>query len=132
MSLTDLTTADIAKITKLLERKEALQNEVAAIDEQLMAIEKGQKAPAASTNGHITRSGSTRASGRGRRRNARGSVKEQIIALLQSAGKQGISIKELAESLNTKYGNVSVWFQSTGKRIPQVKRVAPARYAWIE
>src|SRR2546425_3199947 len=79
---------------------------------------------------------------RGKRRVSRGVVakvkgrstgaplKERIVHTLKSAGKSGVSVKDLAAKLGTSYGNVSVWFHTTAKGINEIKKVEPGRFAW--
>jgi len=60
----------------------------------------------------------------------RGQLKERIIRTLKAAGKPGVTVKDLASRLGTSYGNISVWFRTTAKRVKEVKKVAPGRFAW--
>lgn len=57
----------------------------------------------------------------------KGGVKEQIVALLEKAGAKGISVKDIAEKLDVKPGNIHVWFATTGKSVG-VDKVAPGVY----
>ena len=57
--------------------------------------------------------------------------KEGIIELLKSAGKDGISVKDVALKLGVKSQRVFVWFSGTGKKVKQIKKTAPAKYAWV-
>jgi hypothetical protein len=57
-------------------------------------------------------------------------LKERIIQSLKSAGKSGLTVKDLASKLGKSYGNVSVWFHTTAKGINQIKKVEPGRFAW--
>ncbi len=61
----------------------------------------------------------------------RGAVKEAIISVIKGAGKAGITVKDVAETLGIKYANASVWFGSTGKKVREIKRVARGTYAWV-
>lgn len=58
----------------------------------------------------------------------RGELSENIIRALGAAGDKGLKIKDLAEKVGANYRNVSVWFVTTGKNYPKVKKVAPAHY----
>ena len=64
-------------------------------------------------------------------RSERGAVKEAIIGIIKGAGKAGVTVKDVAETLGVKYANASVWFGSTGKKIKEIKRVARGTYAWV-
>jgi len=66
----------------------------------------------------------TRKSGKARR----GALTENIIAALSDAGSSGMTIKDLSEKAGTNYRNVAVWFATTGKKNPKIKKVAPATY----
>ena len=57
-------------------------------------------------------------------------MKERIVQSLKSAGKSGLTVKDLASKLGKSYGNVSVWFHTTAKGINQIKKVEPGRFAW--
>lgn len=56
-----------------------------------------------------------------------GGLKEKILALLESAGSEGLKVKEIAAKLGAKPGNIAVWFSTTGKTL--VTKVEPGRYA---
>src|SRR6185503_16177041 len=80
------------------------------------------------------RKGKTRAtrlaSAKATRRSSGTPLKEQILGTLKSAGKSGATVKDLAAKLGKSYGNVSVWFHTTGKGIKEIKKVVPGRFAW--
>ena len=57
-------------------------------------------------------------------------LKERIVQTLKSAGKPGITIKDVAAKLGKSYGNINVWFHTTGKGIKEVKKIEPGRFAW--
>ncbi len=57
-------------------------------------------------------------------------LKERIVGTLKAAGKSGATVKDLAAKLGKSYGNVSVWFHTTGKGIKEIKKVEPGRFAW--
>src|SRR5207237_698019 len=58
----------------------------------------------------------------------RGALTEAILRELRTAGDKGISVKELADKLNAKYKNLYIWFSTTGKKNPAIKKVGPATY----
>ena len=61
------------------------------------------------------------------KRGKSGGLKEKILALLDAAGSEGLKVKEIADKLGAKPGNISVWFSTTGKKL--VTKVEPGRYA---
>ena len=58
-------------------------------------------------------------------------TKEGIIELLKSAGKDGITVKDVALKLGVKTQRVFVWFSGTWIKVKQIKKNAPAKYAWV-
>lgn len=60
----------------------------------------------------------------------RGALQEKIIGALKSSGSRGITVKELSERFGIPYRNVQVWFATTGKKQPGIRKVAPATYRY--
>ena len=60
----------------------------------------------------------------------RGQLKDRIVQNLKAAGKSGATVKDLAAKLGKSYGNISVWFHTTGKGLKEIKKVAPGKFAW--
>jgi hypothetical protein len=58
----------------------------------------------------------------------RGALSGNILATLGAAGSQGVSIKDVATKVGAPYRNVAVWFATTGKKNPKIKKIAPATY----
>jgi hypothetical protein len=58
----------------------------------------------------------------------RGALQEKITAALKSAGPGGITIKDLSEKIGSPYRNLQVWFATTGKKTPGIKKIAKATY----
>jgi hypothetical protein len=57
-----------------------------------------------------------------------GSLRDRILRELKSVGQKGITVKDLAHKLGTNYRNIFVWFVTTGKKNPAIKKVGEARY----
>jgi len=57
-------------------------------------------------------------------------LKERIVQTLKSAGKSGLTVKDLTAKLGKSYGNISVWFHTTAKGMKEIKKVEPGRFAW--
>ena len=57
-------------------------------------------------------------------------LKARIVGTLKAAGKSGTTVKDIAKKLGKSYGNISVWFHTTGKGIKEIKKVAPGKFAW--
>jgi hypothetical protein len=58
----------------------------------------------------------------------RGELRDKILSQLKSAGSGGITIKELSSKIGANYRNLQVWFATTAKNIPGIKKLAPATY----
>lgn len=123
MDITTLTSSDLRKIEALLKSKEKLLAQVEEINAALRAFS-GEPAPSGK-RAYRRSTGSPKAP-----RGKRGAIKEKIIAELQAAGKNGLHMKDLASKLGVKVTNLSVWFFSTGKKIKEIKKLAPATYGW--
>jgi hypothetical protein len=121
MNISSLTQSDIKQIEKLVTRKEALQAEIDRINAELTAVFGGQ-AGADAAQGKP---------GSDFTHQKRGALKDAIIELLKGAGKPGIAVKEIAARVNARPGNIHVWFTSTGKKVKEIKKIAPATYAWV-
>src|SRR5438477_11854356 len=57
-------------------------------------------------------------------------LKQRIVQTLKTAGKSGVTVKDMAAKLGKSYGNISVWFHTTAKGIKEIKKVEPGRFAW--
>ena len=91
-------------------------------------ISAGMKARWAKKKGKRRVSRSAAAKGKGRA--SRAPLKERIVQTLKTAGKSGVTVKDLAAKLGKSYGNISVWFHTTAKGINEIKKVQPGRFAW--
>jgi uncharacterized protein YjcR len=141
MSLTTLTSSGLARIQKLVERKESLAEQISAINRELEAIESGAPRPAAPARqaaasaarpaapAPVKQAAAPRRKAGGAK-TARGELKGKIISELKSAGRGGVKVKDLAAKLGTSYGNITAWFQTTGKKMKEVKKVGPAQFGW--
>jgi len=124
MNLTTLTSAQLRQALVLKEQIEILEQQLAAItgsalvevatsevDVETAETEVAAKAPA--------------------KRGKRGAVKEAVIDLVRKAGRTGITIKEISSALGRSYGSISVWFNSTGKKVKQIVKVGRGKYGWV-
>jgi len=60
----------------------------------------------------------------------RGALKDSVIAVLQSVGEAGISVKDLSDKLGVKNQNVHVWFSTTGRKLGNITKVGSGKYGW--
>ena len=140
MSLATLTSKELSRIQKLIEQKEALAQQIVEINSELEAIESGAPEPAR-VAGPTPRAAAAPKSApaaepimprkkRRAGRTVRGTLKERVSEELKSAGKQGLKVADLAARLGTGYGNITTFFQTTGQKITEIKKVGPAQFAW--
>lgn len=113
MKFTDLTSAQLAELTRLIAQKEKLAAQLAAIDAKLENLG-GGKARAAK---------GTKAKGRrGPRKGSKpGRLKEAVLAALSGSG-AGLTIKELSAKLKVKPNNLYSWFYTTGRKVSGLKK----------
>jgi hypothetical protein len=70
------------------------------------------------------------ATGKAKGRSPGSPLKDRIVQVLKAAGKPGTTIKDLAAKLGKSYGNISVWFHTTGKGMKEIKKVGPGKFTW--
>jgi len=133
MKFTHLEPADFKRLLALSEKKAeiiaTIQAKLDPLDAEIQAIIAGSgKAAAAALPAEKpakvkkVKADKKSASKRG----PRGSLKTDIIALLEAAGADGITVKDIAAKLKKAPQNVHVWFSNTGKKV--ATKVAPGRY----
>lgn len=97
MDIHSLTSTHLKQAINLYAKKEALQEQLATVDEQISSLLGGTSLTqhkGARPNSKIAKAPKGRAAKSGRR----GSLKESILAELRAAGAQGVSVKDLVES----------------------------------
>ena len=123
---TNIPSTTLKQLLKLSERKEALMAKIQAIDREMVLLQGEFGVPPQNSAARVTVSGSP---GRGRRGRARrGALKEKIVAALRASGKRGTTIRELADKLKVRSANLYVWFNGTGRNVPGLKKIGPAKY----
>jgi hypothetical protein len=73
---------------------------------------------------------STIAAAKAKTRTSGAPLKELVVQTLRSAGKSGATVKDVAAKLGKSYGNINVWFHTTGKGMKEIKKIEPGRFAW--
>jgi hypothetical protein len=64
-----------------------------------------------------------------RARSRRGEIARQILSILTAAGREGVSVQEIAAKIGTNYRNIHVWFSSTGKKNPQILKIGRGKFS---
>lgn len=75
-----------------------------------------------------TRGKSTRAGKRTAGPSKRGELSARILSEMDQAGARGINVRDLAEKLGANYKNIYIWFATTGKKNPKIKKLGKAQY----
>lgn len=127
MTLTNLNSRSLRSLIKLTERKEALVLEIEKIDAQLSSLILGKSVPPAKRRGRPAKSTAT-AKAKSGKRAKRGTLKTKIFAALRAAGEEGMKVPALSKKIGVKSQNVHVWFSSTGKKLPEIKRIGKGHF----
>jgi hypothetical protein len=130
MSLSNLSSAQLARLIGLIKEKESLQAKLKNIDAELTALDSGKPAPKKRGRKPGRPPGSVSKVGKGGKRRRGKRLKEPLLKALSAAGASGIKVKDLAAHLKVKPGNIFSWFYTTGKKIKGIKKVGEARYAY--
>jgi len=132
MKLSNINTAALRNLIKLTERKESLVREIEKIEAQLASLISGRAVRASGKRRGRPRKNAlpkaAKAAGRGGKRARRGGLKTKILAALKAAGDAGVKVTELSKKLGVKNQNVHVWFSSTGKKHPEIKRIGKGHF----
>jgi len=138
MEFSNLSSAQVALLIRLIKRKESLQSKLDKVTASLQAIGSG-KAPARRGR-KPGRPPKKRGPGRppkaavGRPKGGKGKrgkrLKEPLLKVLKAAGPAGSTVKDLAAKLKVKPNNIFSWFYTTGKKIKGISKVGEARYAY--
>jgi hypothetical protein len=126
MELSNLSSAQLAQLIRLVKEKENLQQQLERVESALAGIG-GRRSPGRPRGRRPGRPAKAKPVGRPPGR--KGRLKESLLKILKSAGSEGITVKELAAKLKVKPNNVFSWFYTTGKKVSGIKKVGEARYA---
>jgi hypothetical protein len=108
---------NIRKLLELAEKREALLNQVTELEEEMDRLKRQS-------------SRIRKARKRNQPRKAKpGALTDAIIQLLSGAGPSGMLISDIAGSLKKPVANIRVWFSTTGKKNPRIKKLAVGRFA---
>ena len=127
MKLSTLTTPVLKKLLSLHERREDLVKKINQLDAEIAALVGDAPTPAPAARGR--KSAAKPAATRGRKSGRGGRTANKIVNALKNAGAKGMTVKQLSEALKIKTQNLYVWFNSTGRKTPGIKKIAPATYA---
>jgi len=132
MAFSNLSSAQVAQLIRLVKVKESLQAKLSRVETALESLEGGHSVP--KKRGRKpgrpagVKAGAKKIKGRKKGRGKR--LKEPLLNLLKGAGSAGITVKELSSKLKVKPSNIFSWFYTTGKKIKGINKVGEAKYAY--
>jgi hypothetical protein len=124
MSLSNLSSAQLAQLIGLIKEKESLEAKLEQAVVAIKAIESGKSVPKRRGRKPGRPPGVAAATGKKTKR-----LKGPILKALTKAGAAGITVKELSAKLKVKPGNVFSWFYTTGKKVKGLRKIGEAKYA---
>jgi len=130
MSLSNLSSAQLAQLISLVKEKEVLQEKLEKIDAALSALESGKSVPKKRGRKPGRPPGSTSKVAADKPGKKTKRLKAAILKALSAAGSSGVTVKELSNKLKVKPGNIFSWFYTTGKKINGIKKVGEAKYSY--
>jgi hypothetical protein len=128
MNLSLLSIGQLRHILSLVEKREAVQGELAEVEFKIAGLEKEKPKIEAKLPAKLLKKVVSVSAGKPSARGGGGSLKVKVLALLEEAGKDGLHVVDIAKKLKVKDGNLRVWFSTTGKKVKGVTRVSPGVY----
>ena len=138
MDISNITSASLNSLIKLVQTRESLLSELKKVEDAIAAtVGRGGESAAVAVTGKrrgrkagkasVKAARPVKASRKSAKSGKRGALKEQILSALKASGAKGVSVKDLSSQLGVKSQNIHVWFATTGKTSGAVK-VAPGVY----
>jgi hypothetical protein len=137
MSLSSFTSASLKSLSKLIDKKESLVAEIAKIEAAVASLLTGKPAKApgkrrgrpAKKSAAVKKSVAAKKAPKAvKKRAVRGGLGAKILKALDTAGDAGVKVADLAKSLKVNGTNLHVWFATTGKKNPAIKKVGKGHY----
>jgi len=137
MSLSSFTSASLKSLSKLIDKKESLASEIAKIEAEISSFLTGKPVKATTKRrGRPSKKAAAvkksvpakKAPKAGKKRVVRGGLGAKILKALDTAGDAGVKVADLAKSLKVNGTNLHVWFATTGKKNPAIKKAGKGHY----
>jgi len=137
MSLSSFTSTSLKSLSKLIEKKESLVAEIAKIEAAVASLLTGKPAkapvkrrgrPAKKVAAVKKSAPAKKAPKTVKKRASRGGLGAKVLKALEAAGDAGVKVADLAKTLKIKGTNLHVWFATTGKKNPKIKKVGKGHY----
>ena len=141
MSLSSFTSTALKSLSKLIDKKDGLVAEIKKIESEIESVLTGKPAKAVGKRrGRPAKKGAAvkkvvtakKAPKATKKRAPRGSIGEKVLQALESAGDAGVKVTELAKNLKVKGTNLHVWFATTGKKNPAIKKAGKGHYKLVK
>ncbi|MDD4933252.1 MAG: hypothetical protein PHO89_07290 [Methylacidiphilaceae bacterium] len=122
MKLTQITSAQLTEIARLVQEKESLLKRVSEINKTLQDLPAEGRGRGGSlmSMGHIS----------GRAGRHPGKLKAAVLEALVAAGSEGLTVKELSAKLGVKANNLYSWFYTTGKKVEHLEKTLDGKYVY--
>ena len=130
MALSNISSAQLAQLIRLVKEKESLQTKLDRVNGAIASLEGGSGAPKRRGRKPGRPAGIKVAAKKEGTRKRGKRLKQPLLKLLKKAGSSGVTVKELANKLKVKPGNIFSWFYTTGKKIKGINKVGEAKYAY--
>jgi hypothetical protein len=131
MILSSLSAADLKRLTKLMEKRDALKEQVEALNAEIDSFSASGKATKATKAPNGKGTPAAKAAPKAKR-GKRGKLTESVLAVVKEAGSNGITIKEIADKLGRNTGAIHTWFFNAKKsKRKDVKKIGEAKWQWV-
>ena len=129
MNLSNINSNSLRNLVKLIKRKDSLAKEIEKIDSQLSSLLGGKSLPSGKRPGRPAGKKASKATpSKKKKRAPRGALKKKIFAALRTAGNAGLKVPDLSKKVGAKNVNVHVWLSTTGKKLPEIKKLGKGHY----
>ena len=144
-----ISTAGLEKLIALSKKRDSLQAEIAAVEQQLSsALGEGSSNVSAVTKVRKVRGKDKKVktapvaapsvksvapvvkAAKPAKKGKRGALKEAVLAALSAAGSEGVSVKDLSAKLGVKNANIHVWCSTTGKTVKGLKKTGAGTWTY--
>ena len=138
MSLSSFTSASLKTLSKLVDKKDSLVAEIKKIEAEIASVLTGKAAKTSgkrrgrpAKKGAVKKSPAAKKAPKAAKRAPRGGLGAKVLKALESAGDAGVRVADLAKSLKVKGVNLHVWFATTGKKNPSIKKAGKGHYKLV-
>jgi len=128
MNLSNINSNSLRNLVKLIKRKDSLAKEIEKIDGQLSSLFGGKSVPTGKRPGRPAGKKVSKPTPSKKKRAPRGALKKKIFSALRAAGNTGLKVTELSKKVGAKSVNVHVWLSTTGKKLPEIKKLGKGHY----